>query len=85
MACSDEQQPALCKHRRVLPAVAVGEEPLLVVVKFLPRLRREFEIRSLNRSRRPDRLLGTGRNRCTTTPEFSRVPGHVEQQKAAPH
>src|SRR6516165_11267497 len=31
-----------------LPAVAVGEEPLLVVVKFFARFRRKLEIRSLD-------------------------------------
>src|SRR6516162_853413 len=38
-----------------LPAVAVGEEPLLVVVKFFTRFRRKLEIRSLD-----DRVDRTG-------------------------
>src|SRR6516165_7662287 len=38
-----------------LPAVAVGEEPLLVVVKFFARFRRKLEIRSLD-----DRVDRTG-------------------------
>src|SRR5581483_12197498 len=38
-----------------LPAVAVGEKSRLVIIKFLPRLGREFEIRTLD-----DRIDRTG-------------------------
>src|SRR5215467_9258182 len=45
--------PVGCVEREVLrdlalPTIAVGEQTLLVVVEFLARLRREFEIRAFH-------------------------------------